>query len=145
MRLISMERIGAILVLSLTLLAAPTQAEETWPTPPLEELRKLLTGATLTGEIKAQPPYNFSEYLAEDGTSRGRMIECCKPDQLLTKGISYSGEWALSEEGLCLTYEGEEKKICWTLQVKDDRFRMVDKHFGPIGEGTIRAGNPDNL
>ncbi|EJN04038.1 hypothetical protein [Phyllobacterium sp. YR531] len=116
-----------------------------WPAPNEEELRKIITGATLTGEVKAQPPFNFSEYLGADGTSRGKMIECCKPEQLATKGMSYSGEWALDQGSLCFTYEGEEKKICWKLQVKGDRFRMLDQQFGLAGEGQIRSGNPDNL
>lgn len=127
---------------------AGTQAlaqADIWPTPNEEELRKIVTGATLTGEVKAQPPFNFSEYLGADGTSRGKMIECCKPDELATKGMSYSGEWALDQGSLCFTYEGEEKKICWKLQVKGDRFRMLDQQFGLAGEGQIRSGNPDNL
>lgn len=116
-----------------------------WPAPNEEELRKIITGATLTGEVKAQPPFNFSEYLGADGTSRGKMIECCKPEELATKGMSYAGEWALDQGSLCFTYEGEEKKICWKLQVKGDRFRMLDQQFGLAGEGQIRSGNPDNL
>ncbi|MEP7454738.1 hypothetical protein [Phyllobacterium sp. SB3] len=116
-----------------------------WPAPNEEELRKIITGATLTGEVKAQPPFNFSEFLGADGTSRGKMIECCKPEELATKGMSYSGEWALDQGSLCFTYEGEEKKICWKLQVKGDRFRMLDQQFGLAGEGQIRSGNPDNL
>ncbi|MHC1548511.1 hypothetical protein [Phyllobacterium sp. K27] len=127
---------------------APMQAvaqADIWPAPNEEELRKIITGSTLTGEVKAQPPFNFSEYLGADGTSRGKMIECCKPDELISKGMSYSGEWALDQGSLCFTYEGEEKKICWKLQIKGDRFRMLDQQFGLAGEGTIRSGNPDNL
>ena len=116
-----------------------------WPAPNEEELRKIITGSTLTGEVKAQPPFNFSEYLGADGTSRGKMIECCRPEELTAKGMSYSGEWALDQGNLCLTYEGEEKKICWKLQIKGDRFRMLDQQFGLAGEGQIRSGNPDNL
>jgi hypothetical protein len=119
--------------------------EDVWSAPSEEELRKIITGATLTGEVKAQPPFNFSEFLGSDGTSRGKMIECCKPEQVMTKGMAYLGEWALDKGNLCFTYEGEEKKICWKLQVKGDRFRMFDQQFGLAGEGQIRPGNPDNL
>ncbi|PSH69882.1 hypothetical protein CU102_06405 [Phyllobacterium brassicacearum] len=119
--------------------------DASWPATTEEELRKVITGATLTGEVKAEPPFNFSEFLGPDGKSRGKMIECCRPEQILTKGMSYAGDWTLEKDSLCLTYEGEEEKICWRLQVKGDRFRMVDNKFGRIGEGQIRPGNPDNL
>jgi hypothetical protein len=118
---------------------------DVWPAPNEEELRKVIAGSTLTGEVQANPPFNFSEYLDTDGTSRGKMIDCCKPEELVTKGMSYSGEWALDRGNFCFTYEGEEKNICWKLQVKGDRFRMLDQQFGLIGEGQIRPGNPDNL
>ncbi len=128
------------------LVASHVMAQDaSWPTATEEDLRKAITGTTLTGEVKAEPPFNFSEFLASDGKSRGKMIECCKPEQVVTKGMSYAGEWTLEKDSLCLTYEGEEQKICWRLQVKGDRFRMVDHQFGRVGEGQIRPGNPDNL
>ncbi|MEK1888849.1 MAG: hypothetical protein AAAB35_15035 [Phyllobacterium sp.] len=116
-----------------------------WPTSGEDDLRKAISGATLTGEVKAEPPFNFSEFLAPDGKSRGKMIECCKPEQVVSNGMSYAGEWTLEKENLCLAYEGEAEKICWRLQVKGDRFRMTDQKFGRVGEGQIRPGNPDNL
>jgi hypothetical protein len=141
-----MRRISVLSLLFLGFAGSQVFAQaDIWPTPNEEELRKIITGSTLTGEVKAQPPFNFSEYLGTDGTSRGKMIECCKPEELATKGMSYSGEWALDQGSLCFTYEGEEKKICWKLQVKGDRFRMLDQQFGLAGEGQIRSGNPDNL
>ncbi|WP_113172060.1 hypothetical protein [Phyllobacterium sophorae] len=128
------------------LVASHAIAQDTsWPATTEEDLRKVITGATLTGEVKAEPPFNFTEFLGPDGKSRGKMIECCKLDQVLTNGMSYSGDWTLEKDSLCLTYEGEEQKICWRLQVKGDRFRMVDHQFGRVGEGQIRPGNPDNL
>lgn len=135
-----------LLVLAMGFLGGHALAQEdVWSAPGEEELRKMVTGATLTGEVKAQPPFNFSEFLGSDGTSRGKMIECCKPEQVTTNGMAYSGEWALDKGNLCFTYEGEEKKICWKLEVKGDRFRMFDQQFGLAGEGQIRPGNPDNL
>ncbi|HMF68013.1 MAG TPA: hypothetical protein VK602_10435 [Phyllobacterium sp.] len=116
-----------------------------WPTPSEDDLRKVITGATLTGEVKAEPPFNFTEFLGPDGKSRGKMIQCCKPEEVATKGMSYAGDWTLEKDSLCLTYEGEEQKICWKLQVNGDRFRMIDQQFGRVGEGQIRPGNPDNL
>ncbi|HMF66507.1 MAG TPA: hypothetical protein VK602_02725 [Phyllobacterium sp.] len=119
--------------------------DDPWPTPSEDDLRKVITGATLTGEVKAEPPFNFTEFLGPDGKSRGKMIQCCKPEEVATKGMSYAGEWTLEKDSLCLTYEGEEQKICWKLQIKGDRFRMIDHQFGRVGEGQIRPGNPDNL
>jgi hypothetical protein len=116
-----------------------------WPAANEDDLRKIITGATLTGEVKAEPPFNFTEYLGPDGKSRGKMIQCCKPEEVATKGMAYAGDWTLEKDSLCLTYEGEEEKICWKLQVKEDRFRMIDQQFGRVGEGHIRPGNPDNL
>ncbi len=139
-------RISILTLLFLGIAGAHAFAQaDIWSAPSEEELRKIITGSTLTGEVKAQPPFNFTEYLSADGTSRGKMIECCKPEELVAKGMSYAGEWALDQGSLCFTYEGEEKKICWKLQVKGDRFRMLDQQFGLAGEGTIRSGNPDNL
>ncbi|MRG56932.1 hypothetical protein GF108_15250 [Phyllobacterium sp. SYP-B3895] len=129
----------------LVLGGAAKAQEDNWPTSSEEDLRKIITGATLTGEVKAEPPFNFSEFLASDGKSRGKMIECCKPEQVVSNGMSYAGEWTLEKDNLCVTYEGEADKICWRLQVKGDRFRMTDQKFGRVGEGQIRAGNPDNL
>jgi hypothetical protein len=135
-----------LLVSGLTLFTSNAMAQDdTWPTPSEDDLRKVITGATLTGEVKAEPPFNFTEFLGPDGKSRGKMIECCKPEQVATNGMSYAGDWTLEKDSLCLTYEGEEQKICWRLQVKGDRFRMVDQQFGRVGEGQIRPGNPDNL
>jgi hypothetical protein len=119
--------------------------DETWPTPNEDELRKVITGSTLTGEVKGERPFNFTEFLGPDGKSRGKMIECCKPEEVLKNGTSYDGDWALDKDGLCLTYAGEEQKICWAVQIKGDKFRMADKQFGLVGEGQIRPGNPDNL
>jgi hypothetical protein len=119
--------------------------DDSWPTPSEDDLRKVITGATLTGEVKAEPPFNFTEFLGPDGKSRGKMIECCRPEQVAANGMSYAGDWTLEKDSLCLTYEGEEQKICWRLQIKGDRFRMVDQQFGRVGEGQIRPGNPDNL
>jgi hypothetical protein len=139
-------RAAVLLMVAIGFFGGHALAQDTaWPTPNEEDLRKLITGSTLTGEVKAQSPFNFSEFLDADGKSRGKMIECCKPEQVATKGMSYSGEWALDQGNLCLTYEGEEKKICWRLQIKGDRFRMIDQQFGLVGEGQIRPGNPDNL
>ena len=124
---------------------AAVAQDDSWPTSSEDDLRKVISGATLTGEVKAEPPFNFSEFLAPDGKSRGRMIECCKPEQLVSNGMSYAGDWTLQQDNLCLAYEGEAEKICWRLQVKGDRFRMIDQKFGRVGEGQIRPGNPDNL
>lgn len=144
--LMMIRRTAIALFLALGFFGSDALAQnEVWPTPGEEELRKIVTGATLTGEIKAEPPFNFTEFLGPDGKSRGKMIECCKPEKLISNGMPYSGEWALEKDSLCLTYEGEEKKICWILQVKGDRFRMIDQQFGRAGEGQIRPGNPDNL
>ncbi|CAN7372666.1 hypothetical protein LJR231_002228 [Phyllobacterium sp. LjRoot231] len=145
--LLRVRQIGTFLQVSaLILFASHAMAQDdAWPTPSEEDLRKVITGATLTGEVKAEPPFNFTEFLGPDGKSRGKMIECCKPEQVATKGMSYAGDWALEKDSLCLTYEGEEQKICWKLQVKGDRFRMIDQQFGRVGEGQIRPGNPDNL
>ncbi|MGO4449327.1 hypothetical protein AB4Y96_10395 [Phyllobacterium sp. TAF24] len=126
--------------------AAPVRAQDaSWPVASEEDLRKVITGATITGEVKAQPPFNFTEFLGPDGKSRGKLIECCKPDKVLTNGMSYAGEWTLEKDTLCLLYEGEEQKVCWYLQVKGKEFRMRDTKTGASGEGKIRAGNPDNL
>ncbi len=135
-----------LLALALSIFSASAMAQDdAWPTSTEDDLRKIITGATLTGEVKAEPPFNFTEFLGPDGKSRGKMIECCKPEQVATNGMSYSGDWTLENENLCLAYEGEEQKICWRLQIKGDRFRMVDQKFGRVGEGQIRPGNPDNL
>ncbi|WP_288192435.1 hypothetical protein [uncultured Phyllobacterium sp.] len=126
--------------------SAPVRAQDApWPATTEQDLRKLLTGATITGEVKAQPPFNFTEFLGVDGKSRGKLIECCKPDKVLTNGMAYAGEWTLEHDTLCLLYEGEEQKVCWRLQVKGDEFRMTDTETGYSGAGKIRPGNPDNL
>jgi hypothetical protein len=134
------------LVSTFMLFTSHASAQDTsWSTPNEDDLRKVITGATLTGEVKAEPPFNFTEFLGPDGKSRGKMIQCCKPEEVATKGMPYAGEWNLEKDNLCLTYEGEDQKICWTLQVNGDRFRMTNQQFGRIGEGQIRPGNPDNL
>ena len=148
MQILLKKNVKAALLLTgaLILLGATASAQDdTWPTSSEDDLRKMVSGATLTGEVKAEPPFNFSEFLAPDGKSRGKMIECCKPEQVVSNGMSYAGDWTLEKDNLCLTYEGEAEKICWRLQVKGDRFRMIDQKFGRVGEGQIRPGNPDNL
>jgi hypothetical protein len=136
----------ALTLLVIGVLVTPVQAQDaSWPATTEQDLRKLLTGATITGEVKAQPPFNFTEFLGADGKSRGKLIECCKPDKVLTDGMSYAGEWTLENDTLCLLYEGEEQKVCWRLQVKGDEFRMTDTEIGYSGMGKIRPGNPDNL
>ena len=47
------------------------------------------------------------------------------------------------KDSLCLTYEGEEQKICWRLQVKGDRFRMTTNSAVLARADT--SGKPDNL
>ncbi|QND53598.1 hypothetical protein HB779_18160 [Phyllobacterium sp. 628] len=135
-----------MLVLAIGSFSMPVRAQDAqWPVSSEDDLRKAITGATITGEVKAQPPFNFTEFLGPDGKSRGKLIECCNPDKVLTNGTSYAGEWTLEKDNLCLLYEGEEQKVCWRLQVKGDQFRMTDDKSGYSGEGKIRSGNPDNL
>ena len=147
MRVSSTKRVTAFIFLACSLVIAGSALaqDDSWPESSEDDLRKAISGATLTGEVKAEPPFNFSEFLGPDGKSRGKMIECCKPEQVISNGMSYGGDWTLEKDNLCLTYEGEQEKICWRLQVKGDRFRMVDQKFGRVGEGQIRPGNPDNL
>lgn len=115
--------------------AAPARAEEAWGDMTGAELRKTLSGNTLTGRHDDGMPY--SEWHAPDGrvfghNNRDPVVEGC---------------WDVRANQICYYYAGGsiQGEFCWEFRrvtATGFRLKLMGRPSGMEASGVLQSGNP---